>query len=239
MPNGAYAYDGYIYWVQEGNSTVPGGVVRMDPHTLETEVVLNNFMGHRFNALNDIAITKNGVAYFTDFYGNATFNTTLNPMITNNVYRWELATGNLKIVAGAGDSMWFNPNGIALSPQHELIYFSNRGNTGDDAWGGRTIYSYSIDDTNMLLGNRNIFAYVDSGIVDGVKTDTEGNVYAAVTGGVDVFNPKGVLLGKIKTGEGAGDVAVNMAWVDHWLYIMGRASVYRVELTTSEWKEYA
>lgn len=234
VANGAYLFNGYVYWAQEGNYTTPGAVVRMDPHTLETEVVLNNFYGHRFNALNDIVITKNGVAFFTDgYYGlPGTFNDSLSPVITNNIYRWDMTTGNIRVAAGAGDSAWYNPNGAALGPNENTIYFGNRGNGSDDANGARTIWQYQLSD-DKHISNRELFAYMDSGIVDGIKTDQQGNVYAGVTGGVDVFNSKGVLIGKIKTGAGVGDIVVNMVWVGNWFYMVGRKSIYRVQLRTT------
>lgn len=50
----------------------------MDPLTLKTEVVLNNFFGHRFNSPNDVVITEESVAFFTDgYFGFDNFNDTL------------------------------------------------------------------------------------------------------------------------------------------------------------------
>ena len=59
IANGAYYHDGHIYWQQVGNYTTPGGIVRMDPLTLKTTVVLNNYLGHRFNSPNEMKDPSN------------------------------------------------------------------------------------------------------------------------------------------------------------------------------------
>jgi hypothetical protein len=100
----------------------------MDPGTLQTEVVKNNFYGHRFNSLNDLVITADGIAFFTDgYYGYANFNDTLVPELANGVYRWDLNTGNIKMVAGAAEGAFVNPNGVALNAAHTKLFVTNRG----------------------------------------------------------------------------------------------------------------
>jgi gluconolactonase len=231
IANGATYFNGSVYWAQEGNSTTPSAIVRMDPGTLQTEVVKNNFYGHRFNSLNDLVITADGIAFFTDgYYGYANFNDTLVPELANGVYRWDLNTGNIKMVAGAAEGAFVNPNGVALNAAHTKLFVTNRGETSADPHGGRTIYVHDIQEHG--ISNREIFAYVDAGFPDGIKTDREGRVYGAVVGAVDVFDKAGTLLGRIKVDK--DDVAVNMAWAGRWLYIFGRNKIYRVELETEE-----
>ncbi|KAJ9649899.1 hypothetical protein H2198_010774 [Neophaeococcomyces mojaviensis] len=231
IANGAYYHNGAVYWVQEGNYTTPGGVVRMDPVTLKTQVVKNNFYTHRFNSPNDIVVSNSGAAFFTDgYYGHDNFNDSLNPQLVNGVYRWDMNTGNIKMVAGAADGGFFNPNGLSFNADQSKLFVTNRGNNSADANGARTIFSYDVTATG--IARREVFAYTDAGFPDGIKTDRDGRVYGAVTGGVDVFNKDGTLIGRIKVNE--DDVAVNMAWVGNWLYIVGRDYVYRVQLATTE-----
>lgn len=88
IPNGAYYHNGSVYWADEGDVTHPGGLVRMDPVTLETEVVLNNYYGRRFNSPNDVVITNGGIAFFTDgYYGYENFNSTISPEQANGIWR--------------------------------------------------------------------------------------------------------------------------------------------------------
>lgn len=88
IPNGAYYHNGSVYWADEGDFNTPGGLVRMDALTLETEVVLNNYYGRRFNSPNDVVITRDGVAFFTDgYYGYENFNSSIKPEQANGIWR--------------------------------------------------------------------------------------------------------------------------------------------------------
>lgn len=49
--------------------------------------------------------------------------------------------------------------------------------------------------------NRLTFAYISPGAPDGIHCDSNGNVYAGCGDGVQVFNPSGLLIGKIFLGE--------------------------------------
>lgn len=240
MGNGAYYHNGSVYFAQEGNFTTPGGIVRMDPITLKTEVVLNNFLGHRFNSPNDIVITKGGVAFFTDgYYGYATFNSTIKPEVANGVWRWDMTTGDLRHIVGAGTGIFLNPNGVALSANDEKLYVTARGETSAAFDGQRTVYEFDITPSGtpgLAVQYRGIHSFADSGFPDGIKVDAQGRVFTGVKGGVDVWSSGGSLLGKIKVAE--DDDAVNIQFVDDWLYIMARTYVYRVKLATRGVQQY-
>jgi gluconolactonase len=64
---------------------------------------------------------------------------------------------------------------------------------------------------------------------DGLKVDSEGNVYVTGKGGIWVLNPEGRRLGIISFPE----LPANLSWGDSdWktLYITARTSLYRVHL---------
>lgn len=64
-----------------------------------------------------------------------------------------------------------------------------------------TEYSYRFDvKEDGTWDNRKTFAFVDSGVPDGVHVDSLGNVYAGCGDGVHVWNPSGKLIGKIYLG---------------------------------------
>lgn len=240
MGNGAYYHNGSVYFAQEGNHTTPGGIVRMDPMTLKTEVVLNNFLGHRFNSPNDIVITKSGIAFFTDgYYGYATFNSTIKPEVANGVWRWDMTTGDLRHIVGAGTGIFLNPNGVALSASDEKLYVTARGETSAAFDGQRTVYEFDIippGTSGLAVQYKGIHSFADSGFPDGIKIDAQGRVFTGVKGGVDIWSSSGSLLGKIKVAE--GDDAVNIQFVDDWLYIMARTYIYRVQLSTRGIQQY-
>ncbi len=70
------------------------------------------------------------------------------------------------------------------------------------------IYAYGVSTrkatgskrATLELSPRRLFAISDTGIPDGLKVDTRGNVYAGVGDGVSVWAPDGRLL--VSTGGG-------------------------------------
>jgi gluconolactonase len=47
---------------------------------------------------------------------------------------------------------------------------------------------------------------MDCGLSDGFRLDTEGNIWTSAGLGVNVYNPGGALLGRIKTGAKTSNV---------------------------------
>jgi len=47
-------------------------------------------------------------------------------------------------------------------------------------------YAFDVDPETQTFLNRRVFAYVDTGIPDGVQIDKDGNVYAGCGDGVQV-----------------------------------------------------
>lgn len=50
-------------------------------------------------------------------------------------------------------------------------------------------YQFDIDQKSGVFTNRKIFAFVDSGVPDGIQVDTQGNVYSGCGDGVHVRPP--------------------------------------------------
>lgn len=164
--------------------------MRIDLLTLEIEVVLNNFFGYRFNLPNDIVVTEKSITFFTDgYFGFDNFNNTLPPELANGVWRWNINTRNIKMVAGAASGILFNPNGVALDAVGDTLYVTNCGQTSANADSARTIYAWEV--TSSGIRNGEVFAYVDAGFPDRIKLDEDGRVYAGVTGRVNVFSAEG------------------------------------------------
>jgi gluconolactonase len=67
-----------------------------------------------------------------------------------------------------------------------------------------------------------------TGLPDGLKIDTEGNLWATGPGGVLVISPQGKHLGTIQTGQ----ATANCAWGDdgHSLYITADMYLMRVKV---------
>src|SRR5215213_4201941 len=94
-----------------------GRVIRTDKKG-KVEVLAEKWEGKRFNAPNDIVVSKNGHVYFTDpAFGNQEEKRQLDFF---GVYLIG-AKGELSLIAKPSG----RPNGIALSPNGKLLYVSN------------------------------------------------------------------------------------------------------------------
>ena len=69
----------------------------------------------------------------------------------------------------------------------------------------------------------------EAGAADGMKVDSEGNVYTSGPGGIHILDPKGKLLGRIRFPNHVS----NMCWgEDDWktLFITDHHRVYRTRV---------
>jgi gluconolactonase len=212
----------------------PAGTVLMAQHSnrqivrigadRQTTVVVDRFEGKRLNSPNDLASGPGGALYFTDPpYGlSGQDQDPAKELDFNGVYRF--AAGQLTaLVRDLG-----RPNGIAFSPDQRTMYVANTEATR------KVIMAYDVAADGSVSNDR-VFADATAdttpGMPDGLKLDTNGNVYATMPGGVWVITPDGRHLGTIR----APEVAANVAWGDDGrsLYITAETGVYRVKLTAA------
>jgi gluconolactonase len=120
------------------------------------------------------------------------------------VYRLNPKTGACTVAADA----FGHPNGITISPDGKKAYVTDTGAGmgfyGVNVTAPASVYSFDVAEDGTF-GNRKTFAYVPSGIPDGVHTDSQGRVYTGAGDGVWVYNPSGKLIGKIYTGRTAAN----------------------------------
>ena len=99
------------------------------------------------------------------------------------------------------------PNGVVVSADQSLLKTLFVSDTGaeqgrGDGWKAalpRTVYAFDLVTVNggYFAQNKRVFCVVDNGIPDGLKLDSDGNLYAASYEGIQVFNPAGKLIDKI------------------------------------------
>ncbi|KAK7541089.1 lactonohydrolase [Phyllosticta citribraziliensis] len=194
-------------WADEGDLEHPSSLVSVDVANNKTEVILNSFLGGRnFSSINDVRQhSQTGDIWFTDAdYGWFQY---FRPEATvpKQVYRFEPGTGVIQVVADG----FVEPNGLEFSPDEKTLYVTD---SGAAQWmqfnytRPSTVYAYDIID-NKRLANRRTFAFADNGVPDGIHADTEGNLWVANGDGVHVWNPEGILIGKIYIGETSNNFA--------------------------------
>jgi gluconolactonase len=192
----------------EGNAR---RVTRTDKNG-KVEVLAERFEGKRFNAPNDIVVSKNEHVYFTDpafgrqadareldFYG---------------VYHIT-PKGELKLVAKPQG----RPNGIALSPNGRILYVAN----SDE----RNVRAYDIGRDGTPSNERVLVSNIE-GVPDGMKVDEKGNLYVTAKA-VSVYTPEGKPLATIPVTETPANCAFGEGDMQS-LFITARTSVYRVRL---------
>jgi gluconolactonase len=182
--------------------------------------IASHYKGKKLNSPNDVVVKSDGSVYFTDPpYGlNPTFGTFEEQELTfYGVYRVSPNGDNLSLLID--DSV---PNGLAFSPDESLLYVADTEMNH--------IRVFNVNDNGKTTNGR-IFAEISGEPLapDGMKVDSEGNVYVTGKGGIWVLNLEGRRLGIITVPE----LPANLCWGDReWktLYITARTSIYRVHL---------
>ncbi len=185
--------------------------------------IASHYADRRLNSPNDVVVKSDGSVYFTDPpYGlNSIFGTMGEQELPfYGVYRWSPNDEELSLLID--DSV---PNGLAFSPDESLLYIADTEMNH--------IRVFDIGDDGKAMNGR-IFAEIPGNPLapDGIKVDSEGNVYATGDGGIWVLNSGGQRLGIIEVPE----LPANLCWGgEDWktLFITARTSLYRVRLNIS------
>lgn len=212
-------------YCDEGNLDAYSQLLAFDPQKPnESEPLLTNFLGRNFSALNDVRQHPvTGHLFFTDADYGYFQHFRPAPNQPKQVYRFEPDTGIIQAIADG----FTQPNGLELSPDLQTLYVSDTGSMQFKEVPGNnpaSIYAFDVVDSRRLA-NRRIFAFADTGFPDGVHCDTKGNVWAGVGDGIHVWNPEGVLLGKIFVGETSN----NFAFAPGKVFVFSNARLWVVE----------
>ena len=200
-------------------------------------VLADNFEGRPFSRPNDLIVARNGGVYFTDPGLTAQQaealvkrqgGKPLSPRLPPAVYYIPPGGRPTRIEDGM-----IRPNGIQLSRDERTLYASDSNGAEVIAWDvqpdGRvrnrrafgTLTGRSTRDNG--LGGVKSFA-------DGMTIDSDGRLYVATGGGVEVLSPQGRHLGTIPVKCPPADCQ-NIAFSGpekRTLYIGGAGSLYRV-----------
>jgi len=187
--------------------------------------IADKYDGKKLNSPNDVVVKSDGSIYFTDPpYGlSADFgNPGVQELPFQGVYRLSADGKNLTLLVDD-----FNkPNGLAFSPDESILYIDDTDEVHIRAFDVKP--DGTIANSRILVDLR-----ADAeGNVDGMKVDSEGNIYVTSPGGVTIVDPEGNKLGVIEIPE----VSANVAWGDDdWktLFITASTSLYRIKLNVA------
>ncbi|MBV9199105.1 MAG: SMP-30/gluconolactonase/LRE family protein [Alphaproteobacteria bacterium] len=176
-------------------------------------VIANSFQGRRLNRPNDVVVRSDGCIYFTDPWTSPAAPEQWD-LTFSGVYRVTPDLGTISLLADD----FVLPNGLAFSPDEQVLYIndSRRGH----------IRAFDLMPSGMLAKQTDrVFADLrgnEPGVPDGMKVDTEGNVYCGGAGGIWIMDRAGKKLGRIMHGAPA---TTNLAFGgDDWqtLYFTSR-----------------
>ena len=179
-------------------------------------VLTDQYQGKKFNSPNDVIIGPDRAFYFTD--------PTLDlvkgekqEIPFQGVYRLD-PRGDVRLLT----QELTQPNGLGFSPDGKHLYI----NDSDQ----QNIRVYDVG-PDAALSNGRVFGDEPGpkadGVPDGMKIDTNGNIFVTGPKGIWVWDPAGHHLGTIVMPE----QPANLAWGDPdygTLYITAETSVYRL-----------
>lgn len=196
-----------------------GRISLIDANGREKPLV-TSYKGSRLNSPNDVVVKSDGTIYFTDPpYG---VSDELKELDVNGVYS----------LSGSGQALLLiddfdRPNGLTFSPDESRLYVNDSQHT--------LIRVYDVNPDGSLSNGRTFAEPKDSnaeGGTDGMKVDTNGNLYTTGPGGIWIYSPEGKVVDRISVPERATNLAFGGDQLQT-LFITAPNSVYRIKLNAT------
>jgi gluconolactonase len=168
-------------------------VVR-EEHDGTVTVLASSFQGRPLNFPNDIVVKSDGAVYFTDPWAGprAQQPPAQTDLTFTGVYRISADRGTLTLLVDD----FLTPNGLAFSPDEKVLYVCDSQR--------RHIRAFDLQPNGTLARQTDrVFADLsgpEPGVPDGMKVDSQGNVFCGGAGGLYILDSAGKKLGRIVHG---------------------------------------
>jgi gluconolactonase len=167
-------------------------------------VLAQRFEGKQLTGPNDVVVKSDGSIWFSDNGAGIRGNYLGNKGEQEHPFRvYRLGPRGQRPMVAIDDME--RPNGLAFSPDETRLYVV------DTPGGDKTVHVYDIVDNGTRAVNGRLFFNAMPGYADGIRVDTDGNVWCGFSGGegedgVAVFAPDGTLIGRILLPERCANV---------------------------------
>ena len=183
----------------------------------------STYQGKRLNSPNDVIVAKDGVIWFTDpHYGIMTDYEGFKGAeeLPCSVYRLD-PDGTLQAMI----TDMACPNGLCFSPDESRLYVADTGRqfTQDPQ------HIMVFDMVQNRPKNGRIFHKVNAGWSDGMRMDSDGNLWSSAADGVHCIAPDGHLMGKVLVPEVVSNICFG-GRAKNRLFITATTSLYSVIL---------
>jgi len=196
-------------------------VTRAEPDGRLT-VLASHYRGQELNSPNDIVVASDGTIYFSDpGYGRLEYYGVPRPqqLPFQGVYRVAAEGGDAVLLADD----FAQPNGLCFSLDGRRLFVNDTSR--------KHIRVFDVAADGDLRGGA-VWAETTGegpGAPDGMKIDSQGNLYCCGPGGIHVFDSAARLLGVVALPE----TPANFAFGDddlRGLYVTARTSLYRLRV---------
>ena len=206
-----------------------GRAVVREEHDGSMTTVADSFDGGKLTSPNDVVVKSDGSVWFTDpdygFLHPELGHGDIPEQDRNRVLRVDPDSAEVTMVSEDFDK----PNGIAFSPDESVMYVGETGRTHGE-FRGHQLMAFDVADNT--LQNPRLFAEINPHVPDGFRTDVDGNIWIAAGDGIQIYNPNGDMLGKIRTPEVAANLSFGMS-DNQTLFIGATSSIWSIELNTA------
>jgi gluconolactonase len=195
--------EGRLVMCQHGDRRMARMEAPLDAPKPQFTPLAVRYQGKRFNSPNDAVFRSNGDLYFTDpAYGlEKQWEDPAREISFAGVYR-RSASGEITLLT----SDMTRPNGLAFSPDERHLYVAQSDEKAA-IWRVFDVKKDGTIDNGRVLFDATSMVPGKKGLPDGLKIDTEGNLFATGPGGVLVITPEGKHLGTIATGQATSNCA--------------------------------
>ncbi|MGL4312346.1 MAG: SMP-30/gluconolactonase/LRE family protein [Paracoccaceae bacterium] len=186
-------------------------------------VIADIYQGKPLNSPNDVIVARDGAIWFSDpHYGIMTDyeGYRAEQELPCTVYRVD-PDGRIEAVI----TDMACPNGLAFSPDERLLYVADTGRMFSDD--PQHIRVYDMVDGHPVNGR--LFHTIAPGCADGIRLDSEGNLWSSAGDGVHCIAPDGRRLGRILVPERVSNICFG-GRAKNRLFITATTSVYSVVL---------